>query len=90
MTFSNSVIDMDTLVMVKADEGEDPARLLDALMGIPGVDGALELSGASDMLLRIRSDSLSESRAAIEAVKSAKGVKSAGSFLVIGERQWQR
>lgn len=86
----NSVIDMDVLVMVKADEGKEPGRLLDELMGIPGVDGALELSGGFDMAIRIRSESLSESKATLEKIISAKGVKSAGSFLVIGERQWQR
>jgi hypothetical protein len=83
---------MDVLVMVRAEDGGGSGRheaLLERLVAISGVAGALELSGESDILLRIRSDSLSESKAAIEAVKNSSGVKSASSFLVIGGRKWQ-
>ncbi len=86
----NFVIDMDTLILVKLKGGIEAAKALDGLMGIPCVDGALELTGASDLLLRISSDSLSASKAAIDAVKAHEAVESAGTYLVIGERKWRR
>lgn len=76
---------MKVIIALRADDEADIPALALSLREMKAVEEALELSGGLDIMLKLRSDSVSELNALIERIKSTRGVKSAESYLVIGE-----
>ena len=74
---------IEALVTVRCDSNIYTTSVARRLSIIPGVEEVVEVTGENDILLRVRAKTPAELNQVIEAIRSARGVRSTYTMLVL-------
>ncbi|HLD59825.1 MAG TPA: Lrp/AsnC ligand binding domain-containing protein [Candidatus Bilamarchaeaceae archaeon] len=78
---------LSVFIGVMSDEKTTTGTIVDRLFEIKGVSEAFELTGSLDILVKAKSDSVTNLNKIVEQVRATDGVKSTSTYLILEERR---